>query len=169
MRGRSVDLWAEEEEEPILSEFHPSQRESSWQWSRYDTSEMTRSVLEPYRALHEIFHSLLVRTILRSWAVEAGSSYLAPASHLFDSAPEECWIFVLVNIPLNFALKYWDGVTKILISSFKRLTGFSLNGTTGASFFSPLFRMSLKGKTSNSSLWALRIFSFLISCRLCFM
>ena len=37
-----------------------------------------------------------------------------PTSHLFDSAPEECWIFVVVNIPLNIALKYWNGVTKIL-------------------------------------------------------
>ena len=32
----------------------------------------------------------------------------------FGSAPEECWIFILVNIHMNFASSYWDGVTKIL-------------------------------------------------------
>ena len=126
-------------EEPIHFEFHPSQREFSWQWSRCETSQTTWLVMEPYRALH-IFHSLLVRTILRSWAVVAGNSYLAPASHAFDSAPLR-----VLNIPLNFALKYWNGVTKVLISSFKRLTGFSWNGTAGT-FFPPLFRVSWKGK-----------------------
>ena len=44
-----------------------------------------------------------------------------PVSHLFDSVPEVCF----VNIPLNFTLKYWFGVTKIFISSFKQRTGFS--------------------------------------------
>ena len=62
-------------EEPIHSEFHPSQKESFWLWCKCETSETTWSVLEPYRELHEIFHSLSLRTILRSWAVEASNSY----------------------------------------------------------------------------------------------
>ena len=65
--------------------------------------------------------------------------------------PEECWVFVPVNIPLNFASKYWFGVTKIFISLLKWLTAFSLNGTGDTSFFPSRFRVSLRGKkTSNS-------------------
>ena len=42
-------------EELIHSEFHPSQKESFWLWSRNETSETTWSVLKPYR--HENFTS----------------------------------------------------------------------------------------------------------------
>ena len=38
-------------EELIHSEFHPSQKESFWLWSRNETSETTWSVLKPYREL----------------------------------------------------------------------------------------------------------------------
>ena len=69
-----------------------------------------------------------------------------PASHLFDSVPEECWIFDLVNIPLNCALKYWLRVTKILIFSLRWLTVFFLNGTASTPFFPIRFRVSSKGK-----------------------
>ena len=62
----------------IHSKFHPSQRESFWLRSRFETSETTWSALKPYRELHEISHSLSLCTILRSWAVEASSSYSAP-------------------------------------------------------------------------------------------
>ena len=62
-------------EELTHSEFHPSQRKSFWLWSRCETSETTWSVLEPYREFYEIYHILSLRTILRSWAVEAYSSY----------------------------------------------------------------------------------------------
>ena len=41
-------------EEPIHFEFHSSQRESFWRWSRCETSQTTWSVLEPYRELHKI-------------------------------------------------------------------------------------------------------------------
>ena len=65
-----------------------------------------------------------------------------PTNHFFHSAPEECWIFVLVNIPLSFAVRYWFGITKILIYSFKQLTRFSWNGTTGKPFFPIRFWVS---------------------------
>ena len=61
-----------------------------------------------------------------SWAVEVSSSYLGQRV-ISDYAPEECWILFLVSIALNFALKYWSGVTNILITSLKRLTALSLN------------------------------------------
>ena len=69
-----------------------------------------------------------------------------PASHLFDYVPEKCWIFDLVNIPLNYALNYWLRVTKILIFSLKWLTVFLLNGTASTPFFPIRFRVSSKGK-----------------------
>ena len=108
-------------EEPIHSEFNPSQKESFWLRSRCETSEKTLSVLEPYRELDEIFHSLSLRIILQSWAVEASSSYSAQQAISLILHLKSAEFFVLVNIPLNFALKYWFGVTKILISSLKRL------------------------------------------------
>ena len=49
-----------------------------------------------------------------------------------------------VNISLNLALECWDGVTKILTSSFKELPmGLSppWNGTAGPSLFTPWFRV----------------------------
>ena len=121
-------------EEPIHSKFNPSQRESLWWWSRCETSDTTRSVLEPYQILQEIFHSLLLPSILGSWAAAASGSYLALQAISY------------LNIPPNFALKYWDGVTKILISSFKQPTEFLLNGTTSTSFFPIRFRVSSRRK-----------------------
>ena len=88
-------------EEPTHSEFHPSQKESFWRSSRCESSETTWPVLERYRALHEIFHSLSLCTILRSSAIESSSSYSAPRaisfilrikSVLFSSL----WIFLWI-------------------------------------------------------------------------
>ena len=93
---------------------------------RRKSTSKTWSVLESYRVLYEIFHSLSLHTVLRSWAVEVSSSYLGQRV-ISDYAPEECWILFLVSIALNFALKYWFGVTNILITSLKRLTALSLN------------------------------------------
>ena len=128
--------------EPIHSEFYPSQKESFGRWSKWERSETTLSVLEPYQTLHRIIHCMVIARY---------------------TTLKECWILVLVNILLNLSLKYWDGVTKILISSLKILIAFSWNGTSSTSFFPLWFRVSSRGKPLTPSAFVISSSQYLIS------
>ena len=91
----------------------PPIKESFWLWCICETSETTRSVLEHYRRLIENFtrYSTACRCVPYCEVKLRPVAHIRPASHPW-AWPVECWIFVLVNILLNFALKYWFGATK---------------------------------------------------------
>ena len=109
----------------------------------------------------DLFWNLIENFTRYSTACSCASYYEVelsrPITHIWP-CKQSLWFyarrmlsFVPVNIPLNFASKYWFGVTKIFISLLKWLTAFSLNGTGDTSFFPSRFRVSLRGKkTSNS-------------------
>ena len=128
--------------EPIHSEFYPSQKESFGRWSK----------------MRKIRNDFICSGALSNTPQNNPLHVIARYTTL-----KECWILVLVNILLNLSLKYWDGVTKILISSLKILIAFSWNGTSSTSFFPLWFRVSSRGKPLTPSAFVISSSQYLIS------
>ena len=134
-------------EEMIHSEFHPLKNPSDC-----DVYVKYQKRLDLFWNHIEIFtrYSTACRCLPYCEVKLRPIAHIRPASHLC-AWPVECWIFVLINILLNFALKYWFGATKILTSSLKRLVAFAWNGTAGTSFFTTRFRVSSREKSPTPS------------------
>ena len=83
---------------------------------------------------HTKFHTLVSRRKPRSWAVVASISCKALLTSVLIQLQKYAWFCFFWNISLNFVVKYWSGVTYILISAlniFFKLGALPSKGTTG--------------------------------------